>query len=199
MKNQRAHYHSAIINVSLQKMKILCKEAFIIIHHGYFCRVSLCCTLACMSPVMEQSITCSEMSKSFLNLYPTLTPLVVYSSCTSSESYNIIAVGFHQQEGALGSNSQKLGSQRESEGHISVLVKDVEKGNNKTLQDPFKHRSLGNAGSISGKNWKTSSSSAELLWACSYRVSLGHHHTTFAGSISFSNHQLRAVDALLHI
>ena len=31
-------------------MKILCKEAFIIIHHGYFCRVSLYCTLGWHGP-----------------------------------------------------------------------------------------------------------------------------------------------------
>lgn len=50
MKNRRPHNYSPIINVSLQKMKILCKEAFIIIYHGFFCRISHYCTLAWHDP-----------------------------------------------------------------------------------------------------------------------------------------------------
>jgi len=34
-------------------MKILCKEAFIVIHHGCFCRVSLSCTLGWHDPRHE--------------------------------------------------------------------------------------------------------------------------------------------------
>lgn len=124
-------------------MKILCKEAFIIIHHGYFCRVSFYRTLGWHNP-RDAAVYHLFWNEQILLRYLSQRwpPFLIYSNCTSTEFCNVIVVDFHQQESASPAHSQSLALSRESESLGSIFLRDAEKYN-KIIKPPFQHWSSG--------------------------------------------------------
>lgn len=142
-------------------MKILCKEAFIIIHHGHFCRISLYCTLEWQDPrdaaachlFWNEQILLRSLSHADF-------PCPFTATASPLDSITLLLLTSINRR-VLQACAAK-GSSRESLSLRPILLKDEEKYN-KILKQPLKHWSSGDATSFSGEDWKpTSGSSPEL-------------------------------------